>query len=208
MSSQYDLMMRDPQVLKNGQIVTLATKLDWNGQGAGYLYVGPDWRFYLAPAKPAEFDERYLFQIEKPPQKSGGNPDLNIIYDGDDVFLRSIANGRYARFITNYGGINIWTVNADEHFTKYEYRAEGNGTMEAFKVVAMDDGSERGRPIMMDGQHSYGFVNPRSIAFVSASPYTGVRSAANGGPRESWFITNTRGEAPPSLGDVGAALFQ
>jgi hypothetical protein len=205
MASQYDMMMNDPQVLKNGQITTLATKLDYHGNGAGYLYVGPDWRLYLAPAKPAEFDERFMFQLEKPPQKSGGNPDLNVVYDGDDILIRSVANGRYVRYITNYGGTNTFDVNADEHKVKFDYRAEGQGTMEAFRVVHTDAGSERGRPVMMDGQHSYGFVNPRSVAWISASPYRDVRSSANAGPRESFFITDHKGEVPPSMAEVAGA---
>jgi len=206
MSSQYDIMLRDPQVLKNGQTVTFGSKLDFAGTGAGFLYTGSDWMLHFAPQKPAQFDERYMFQLEKPPQKSGGNPDLNIIYDGDDVLVRSIANGRYIRFITNYGGTNMFHVNADEHFAKYEYRTEGAGTMEAFRIVATGDGAVRGEPVIMDGKRTYALVNPRSIAYISASPYSGVRSAANAGDRESWFITDTNGGVPPSLDQVSAVM--
>lgn len=185
----------DPRILKNGQIVSIAT-LNNLGFGAGFMYTGPDAHLYVNPSKPAQFNQTYLFQIEKPPQKSGGNPDLNIVYDGDDILLKSLANGKYARYITNYGGSNVWYINADEHGAKYDYRDQGNGTMEALRISLMGNGSERGRPVMMDGIRSYSIHNPKSVAYFSYTSDGLVKSAGNANERESWFFTDENGQVP------------
>jgi len=183
------------QHLRSGATITLATKVDQVGEGAGFLYVS-NLGLHLAESKPAELDSRFQFIIEKPPQKSGGVPDLAHIYDGDDVLLRSVGNGRYPKYVTNYGGSNAWEVISNEHDTKANYRSEGQGSMEMFRIVAMEPGSQPGAPVLMDGQHSYGLVNVRSVAWLSASLENGIRSAANAGPRESWFVLDHLGEVP------------
>lgn len=186
------------QHLRSGATIALATKLDQVGQGAGFLLVGKDFTLHLEDSKPEVFDARFLFVIEKPIQKSGGNPDQSRIYDGDDILLRSVGNGRYPRFTSNYGGTNVWEMIATEHEAKSNYRSEGQGSMEMYRIVSMDrEGQQPGAPVLMDGQHSYGFVNVRSVAWLSASK-EGVRSSANAGPRESWFITDHQGQVPRS----------
>ena len=180
--------------LRSGSTITLATKLDMVGKGAGYLYVDRDLNFHVSDAKPSPVDSRFQFIIEKPPQKSGGNPDLQHVYEGDDILLRSVGNGRYPLYRSNYGGTNAWELITSEHDAKWNYRDQGQGSMNMFRIVGMNQNSQ-GAPVLMDGQHTYGFVNVRSVAWLSASKEFGVRSAANAGPRESWFITNHLGEA-------------
>lgn len=184
--------------VRSGSTITLGTKLNMVGRGAGFLYVDRDLHFHVSDMKPTPVDARFQFIIEKPPQKSGGNPDLAHIYEGDDVLVRSVGNGRYPLYRSNYGGTNGWELITTEHDAKWNYRDEGQGSMNMFRIVGMDQNAQPGSPVMMDGQHSYGFVNVRSVAWLSASKEFGVRSAANAGPRESWFITNHLGEADSS----------
>jgi hypothetical protein len=188
--------MSSAQALRAGTVVTLATKLDQVGEGAGFLYVDRDLMFHLAEAKPAELDSRFQFIVEKPPQKSGGNPDLAHVYDGDDILLRSVGNGKYPRYATNYGGRNYWEFISSEHDAKWNYRGEGPGSMEMFRIVSMDSGSQRGGPVRMDGMHSYALVTVRSVAWLSASKEYGIKSVGAPGLKESWFIVDEQGHVP------------
>lgn len=184
------------QPLLSGTVITLATKLDQVGEGAGFLFVDRDLMFHLAEAKPAELDSRFQFIIEKPPQKGGGNPDLTHIYDGDDILLRSVGNGKYPRYATNYGGRNYWEIIASEHEAKSNYRGEGPGAMESMRIVAMDQGSQRGGPVLMDGMHTYALVTVRSVAWLSASKEYGIKSVGSPGLKESWFVVDEQGHVP------------
>lgn len=179
--------------LKNGQTVSIATKIDY-GKGAGFLYVGPDGNLYVNPIKPSILNDKYLFKIEKPPQKSGGNEDLSTVYDGDDILLKSVYNGKYARIINNIGGSGIWHMNASETNAKYNYRDQGNGTMEALKINSTNT-NQLGYPVYLDGKHTYSIQNPRLYVFMSYSPDTGVRTAGSANSKESWFFTDVNGHA-------------
>lgn len=188
--------MSSAQVLRSGTVITLATKANQVGEGAGFLYVDRDLMFHLAEARPAEMDSRFQFIVEKPPQKSGGNPDLAHIYDGDDILLRSMGNGRYPRYATNYGGRNYWEIISSEHEAKANYRGEGPGAMEAMRIVSMDSGSQRGGPVLMDGMHTYAIVTVRSVAWLSASKEYGIKSVGSPGEKESWFVVDDQGRVP------------
>lgn len=178
--------------LKNGQIVTIATKTNC-GKGSGFLYLGQDNNLYVDPMKPTFFTDKYLFRVEKPPQKSGGNQDLDVVYDGDDVLLKSEYNNKYARIIDNRGGYGIWSFNSTESDAKYNYRDQGSGIMEALRISSMNS-NEMGRPVYLDGRHCYSIMNPRLHVYLSyhhGNNIVGTAGSAYLG--ESWFFADSNG---------------
>jgi hypothetical protein len=165
--------------LRHGDVITLQTAQTTAGV-PGWLYLDsgelPQTAYGIdLPIS----DKRFLWQVQKlSPNTTGGNQDATWITEGDDVVLKSLANGLVLQHTENTCGISPARATIADHIAIGNYYTQGQGSIGTVRFVSPQAAYLRGQAV------HYG--SPYSIQFNASGCYLNVQPHA---------LTGTAGQA-------------
>ncbi len=181
--------MSAAQVLKNGDVISLTTAGIHGSRGKSFLWADDLGQLHVDPSPRYPLDQRYKFAVYKfIPQRSGGNQDPIVIYEGDNVFVKSLYTGRIGAMHSFDCGWDMFRFNFGESFALGDYLGAGEGSITSFTFMSPYSRQKGRQPVRTDGSVPYSFMNTGRSCFASVRSPSGVTTAASANIREMFQL--------------------
>ncbi len=177
------------QVLRNGDVITLSTAGVHGSRGKTFLWADDLGQLHTDPTPPMPLDQRFKFAVYKfIPQRSGGNQDPSVIYEGDNIFVKALYTGRIGQMASMDCGSDLFRFNMGEWFALGDYIGAGEGSFTSFTFMSPYSRQKGRGPVRTDGSVPYSFMNTGRSCFASAHGPYGVSTAASANIREMFQL--------------------
>jgi hypothetical protein len=176
-------------LVKHGDVITLRT-LHLNAAGSpGWLYVGSHEATEIAHSLDLPIsDHRFQWQVLKlSPNVTGGNQNPTYVTEGDDILLKSLANGLTLTLPGKTCGLNVARAQVGEQVAIGNYYTSGEGGVSTVQLVDANGGASKDRAVVY-GLRPYAIKLTNSHCFVSAQPHKSAGTAAAASQYESFLI--------------------
>lgn len=176
-------------LLKHGDVLTIRT-LHSNSTGQpGWLYLDANETPQIAHGIDLPIsDKKFQWQVLKlSPNTTGGNQNPTYVTEGDDVILKSLANGLVLAFHGGFCGLNSAKAQVGEQIALGNYYTSGQGSTGTVRFVDMTGGVTQDRAVIY-GLRPYAIKFAAQHCFLSTPPHDQGKTASAASVNEQFIL--------------------